>query len=281
VEGTLVEEGGARGGRASLPVETPRLEAALEPLPEGVSLVARCGRGASGTLTQTFPAGACQTSTVTWTQVGGPGLDLQPLSERSVELATQSTELMDLVGESVVLQATATAGPGNVAAREHVVPITVEPFVEVRRRTETPVASDTGLVGISVELTNTQACGVSGVQFTERLEGMTYMPGSARFNGVPVEDEWAEGVLTVRGLALEADSSGVLTYVVRPHLLGERFMAGSAFLRGVPISRDGGSGVPVSGCGCASASPGLALLALGALAGAVRRRRRGGVTGRS
>jgi MYXO-CTERM domain-containing protein len=131
-------------------------------------------------------------------------------------------------------------------------------------------------VGVSLTLTNTTACAVRDVSFVERLEGLTYVEGSAQFEGQPLEARWVDGVLTVSGLALEGNSSGRLTYVARPHLVGERRMEGEARLREVPISlRDPpGPRVPDSGCGCTSSGPGPLLLALGTLVAAVRRRRR-------
>ncbi|HSP79583.1 MAG TPA: MYXO-CTERM sorting domain-containing protein, partial [Myxococcaceae bacterium] len=232
---------------------------------------------ARGTLTQTFPVEACSNPLVTWTQVEGPALEEGSLSGDTVSLATRDTELDALVGQSVVLRVTASDGPGNEATREHRIPITTEPFIQVRRRAELPAAADTSLVGVSVELLNPTACGVKDVRFEERLDGLTYVPGSARFDGTPVEAGWEDGTLSVEGLALEGHGSGRLTYVARPHLLGERHMRGEALLRGVPVSRASAPGteVPVSGCGCSGAGgPGSALLALGALLASLRRRRR-------
>jgi MYXO-CTERM domain-containing protein len=275
VTGALVDDGGGRSAASTLEIETPRLSAALEALPEEAALVASC-EGARATLTQTFPVGACQESAVTWTQVSGPELDQGSLSGDTVSLATRETRLESLVGQSVVMRVTATASPGNEASIEHTLPVTVEPFVRLHRRAEVPVASDTELVGVSVALTNTLSCGVEGVDYVERMAGMTYVAGSARFNGVPVEATWADGALSVRGLSLEAGAPGRLTYVARPHLMGERRMEGEALLNDVLISQGGKPGVqvPDSGCGCASSGPGPVLFALGALVAAVRRRRR-------
>lgn len=279
VKATLVEEEtGQRGPETTRDVVLPRLEAKLESLPAESTLVARCGEGARATLTQTFPADACQSSTVTWSQVDGGGPPLEPptLSGNTVSLATRDTGLDSLVGRSVVVRVTASAGPGNEASIEHTLPITVEPFVKVRRRTEVPAASETGLVGVSVDLLNTTACGVTNVSYVERLEGLTYVEGTAKFDGQPVEATWEDGALTVKGLALAGEGTGKLTYVARPHLVGDRRFAGEARLRDVPISLSEGPGVqvPDSGCGCTSSGPGPVVFALGVLGAAVRRRRR-------
>ncbi len=275
VSGALVDPSGKNSPTSSLEVELPQVPLGLETLPP-TTLVATCGKGARTALTQTFPAGTCQTPNVTWTQVSGPPLAQASLEGSAVELATQDTGLDSLVGQSVVVKVTASVGSASPVSREHALPITVEPFVRVRRRTELPAASETGLVGVSVELRNTSACGVSKVSYVERVTGLTYVEGSAQFNGEPVAATWVDGALTVTGLDLEAEGSGRLTYVARPHLVGERRMEGEARLNDVPITiRDGsGPSVPVSGCGCTSAGSGPVLLALGALVVAVRRRRR-------
>ncbi|MFL5356238.1 MYXO-CTERM sorting domain-containing protein [Archangium sp.] len=275
VKASMVEDTGQRTAETTWDRELPRLEAKLESLPAESVLVARCGEGARATLTQTFPAGACPSSAVSWSQVDGPPLEQTALSGNTVSLTTRDTGLDALVGRSVVVQVTAKAGSSE-ATIEHTLPITVAPFVKVRRRTEVPAASETGLVGVSVELLNTTACGVSDVSYVEHLKGLTYVEGSAKFDGQPVEASWEEGALTVKGLALAGEGTGTLTYVARPHLVGERRMDGEALLRDVPISLSEAPGVqvPDSGCGCTSSGPGPLVFALGVLGAAVRRRRR-------
>ncbi|WNG46557.1 hypothetical protein F0U60_22395 [Archangium minus] len=276
LKASMTEATGLRSLVMTKDVAVPRFDAGLEPLSVETVLVARCNEGARAELTQAFPPEACQTPTVTWTQVDGPELEQVSLSGRTVSLATRDTGLDELVGRPVVMNVTADAGTENWTSITHTLPITVEPFVKLRRRTEVPAASETGLVGVSVELLNTTACGVTDVSYVERMEGLTYVEGSAKFNGQPVTATWDEEALTVTGLSLGSDGPGTLTYVARPHLVGERRMEGEARLRGVPISISSvpGPQVPDSGCGCTSSGPGPVLFALGALVAAVRRRRR-------
>ncbi|WP_375772977.1 MYXO-CTERM sorting domain-containing protein [Archangium gephyra] len=278
LNGVMEDDAGQRSPVFAQELATPRVDVGLEPLPEVPALVARCGEQARVTLTQTFPPDACQTPDVTWTQEvdGGPALEQAVLSGSTVSLVTRDTGLDALVGKSLVVRVTASAGPDNEASQWLSLPITVEPFVKVRRRTELPAASETGLVGVSVELLNTTACGVTGVSYVERLEGLTYVEGSAKFDGQPVEATWKSGALTVTGLALAGEGTGKLTYVARPHLVGERRMEGEARLGNEVISLrdDPGVQVPDSGCGCSGSGPGPVLFALGALVAAVRRRRR-------
>ncbi|AKJ02847.1 MYXO-CTERM sorting domain-containing protein [Archangium gephyra] len=277
LKGVMEDDGGQRSTVLQQEVSTLRVDAGLAPLPEGAALVARCGEQARATLTQTFPPGTCQTPEVTWVQErdGGPALEQDVLSGATVSLATRETGLDSLVGKSVRMQVTASAGPDNEVSHQLTVPITVEPFVRVRRRTELPAVSETGLVGVSVDLFNTTSCGVTGVSYVERLEGLTYVEGSAKFDGQSIEATWESGALTVTGLTLAGESTGKLTYVARPHLVGDRRMEGDAFLGTEVISmrEPPGPQVPDTGCGCSGSGPGPVLFALGALVAAVRRRR--------
>jgi MYXO-CTERM domain-containing protein len=282
VEGRLVDEFGAEAGSATESVEMPALPVTLDALPEGTRMVAQCGQGARTTLAQTYPMDSCPLSQVTWTWKEGPRLTWDSISGSQVELATQDTGLMELVGRTVKLEVTGLAVSGEERTEAREVPITTKPFLELLHRAELPTASDTGLVGFSATLTNTTECGVREVSLTEQLDGLAYVEGSARLDGVPVAAQWANGRLTVSGLSVGPRASAQLTYVVRPGLLGNRQVRGQAFLRDIPISLPEASSpeVPDSGCGCTSGTPGPLLFALGALAVAVRRRR-ARVTGRS
>lgn len=278
LKGFMEDNAGQRSAVLQQEVATVRVDAGLEPFSKVPALVAQCGEPARVTLTQAFPPGTCQTPEVTWVQQkqeGSPALEQDVLSGATVSLATRDTGLDSLVGRSVVMQVTASVGPDNEASQRLTVPITVEPFVKVRRRTELPAASETGLVGVSVDLVNTTSCGVTGVSYVERLEGLTYVEGSAKFDGQPIEATWESGALTVTGLTLAGEATGKLTYVARPHLVGDRRMEGEARLGGELISIREASEpqVPVSGCGCSGSGPGPMLWALGALVAAVRRRR--------
>jgi uncharacterized protein (TIGR03382 family) len=124
-----------------------------------------------------------------------------------------------------------------------------------------------------VELRNTTECGVRGVDLVERLAGGDYVPGSARFNDTPVEVEVEGDSLKVRGLELEGNALGRLSYVVRPRLLEEMRFEGQSFLRGIPISQPQPE-PPSAGCGCAGGGSGFAALGLAGLATVLRRRRR-------
>ncbi len=285
LQGELLVNGGLRGGSLpggetglrgpfSVVVDEPITVPAV-PQPglremEAPFLTARCGQPATGVLEQrALPP--CTELPVSWTQVGGEAALTQPsyMGQR-IEVATQSTDFGELIGRSVRMNMSVkTVG---TASLDQDVPILAEPFVELRRRTEKATGADVDLLGVSVELRNTTECGVRQVEHQERLEGADYVPGSARFNGAPVEAEVEGDTLTVRGMVLEGSTTGRLTYVVRPRLLESSRFEGHSFVRGVPVSRPPEEAS--SGCGCSGAGSGLAGLALAGLAMALRRRRK-------
>jgi uncharacterized protein (TIGR03382 family) len=278
LKASMVDDAGSRSPETVTELVAPPVRAGVDPLPADTALVAGCGRNASTTLTSTFPKGFCQSPTLTWRQVSGPELTQSTNPDGTVSLATRETGFDALVGRPVVMEVTASVGPESQVSLQHTLPITVDPFVKVHRRAEVPAASDTGLVGVSVELTNTTGCDVNDVSYEERLEGLTYVEGSAQVQGqeAGVEVAWNEGVLSVKGLSLAGNGTRKLTYVARPHLVGSRRMEGVARLRDVPISISDKPGpqVDVSGCGCTSSGSGPVVLALGVLVAAMRRRRR-------
>lgn len=274
VSGKLLDERGAEVGTADeVSVTTPRVAPSLGELAEGAALVARCGEGARGTLTQLIPPQACSASRISWAYVDGPALASTTFSGRTVDVATRETGLDNLVGQRVRVLVTADAGGGNVVQREHEVPITAAPFVDVMHETEKPSGSESGLLGVSVGLRNRTPCGVSEVVLEERLEGMTYVADSARLDGQRVDVEQEGDVLRVRGLALGGNAVRRFTYVARPMLLGSPRMEARAFMGTVPITEGVRPVPPEAGCGCSSGSSGAAAFGLAALA-LLRRRRR-------
>lgn len=276
VHGELFDEStGTRrnGGTAETRVTAQALPAVLDAL-EGGALVARCGESATATLTQTIPANACQDVDITWKQVGGPALAETELGGAQVTLATRDTGLEGLVGESVVLSVTADAGGGNSATTEQVVPITTEPFVDVAHETESPAGTETGLVGVVVQLRNTSACQVGSLRHVERVDGVDWVPGSVKVDGRSVVEQAVEGGFAVDGLTLPASGTSALTYVARPRLLSSPRFGGEVFLNRVRVSGTIPE-QPSSGCGCSGADSGAAVFGLLALARLLRRRREG------
>ncbi|HZI11630.1 MAG TPA: MYXO-CTERM sorting domain-containing protein [Myxococcus sp.] len=244
----------------------------LEPL-EGDALVARCGEGASGRLTQPITPAACTGLAVSWTQVGeGPRLVDAPLSGESVTVATEeSAPLEELVGQSVTVRVTARTEEGASSAREHVLPITTEPFVDIRHDLESPTGSEKSLVGVVVELSNTTGCEVGNLRYVERPEGLEPIPGTVKLDGQPLAETPVEGGFSVEGVRLAAQATGRLTYVARPRLLTSPRFSGEVFLNQVPVS---GTIPPPSssGCGCSGGGSGAAVFGLLALARLLRRR---------
>ena len=280
LEGELLASGGLLPGGAqgvggssavvSEPISVPPVEKVkLEPM-EAPRLTAWCGQPATGTLEQ-HPLAPCAEVPVSWEQVGGPSLTQATFTGPRIDVATQEADFGALIGQKVVMRMRARTVQETSLDQE--IPITAEPFVELQRHTERGTGTDTGLVGVSVELRNTTACGVSEVEHWERLEGVDYQPGSARFNGSPVEAELDGDMLKVKGLVLEGGDMGRLTYVVRPRLLESAHFEGQSFLREVSLSRPLEDPPTAAGCGCSGGGSGLAALGLAGLAAALRRRR--------
>jgi uncharacterized protein (TIGR03382 family) len=271
LEGELLVDGVPRTVVPGDPITVPRVEdAELQPM-VAPFLTARCGEPATGVLEQRA-LHPCSELPISWAHVGGITLTQASYTGHRIEVATQDTDFAELIGRSVVMRmSTMTGTMGQTAELTQEVPILTEPFVELQRRTEKATGADVDLIGVSVELRNTTECGVSQVDHMERLEGTDYVPGSARFNGAPVEAEVEGNTLTVRGLVLEGSTTGRLTYVVRPRLLESSRFEGQASVRGVPVTRP--QDAPPSGCGCSGASSGLAALGLAGLSVLLRRRR--------
>lgn len=275
VRGELFDdsEGPVReGGRAQAEVPNQPLPVRLGDLEAG-ALVARCGEGASATLTQTIPANACGDMAISWSQVAGPALSEVTLAGPRVTVSTQETGLEALVGQAITLRVLADAGGGNSATTDYVLPITSERFVDVRHAMESPTASDKGLVGVVVELRNTSECEVGGLRYREHVDGLEWVPGSVKVDGVAVEAQSVEGGFRVEDLRLPAQGTQTLTYVGRSPLLSTPRLGGEMTLNGVPVSGDAAVPPPVSGCGCSGGGSGAAVFGLAALARVLRRRK--------
>ncbi|MBJ6765825.1 hypothetical protein JGU66_34150 [Myxococcaceae bacterium JPH2] len=236
------------------------------------SLVATCGQGATGSLTQVLPPGACSVVNLAWAQEDGPALTEPSVSGATVAVSTRDTELDALVGRDVTLRVTASAEGSAPAVARHVVSIGVKPFVELRRRMETPSGAEGGLVGVEVVLSNTTTCGVSTVRYEESLRGAELVPSSVKVDGVPVVANTTSDGFAVEGLALRPDGVTRVTYVARSRLLSEASFGGVALLRGVPLTTGQGPRSPPSGCGCSGGGSSAALFGLLALTRVLRRR---------
>jgi MYXO-CTERM domain-containing protein len=253
---------------APIDIVVPPVQVPLKPI-ESAHLSLRCGEMATGTVEQHVPS-VCSSLELSWKQLSGPDLVQSSFSAQSIELTTKGSDFGALLGQSVVMSV--TADTGVVTQIEQTLPITAEPFLAAERHVESGAGTDTDLIGVSLALRNTIECGVSQVDQLERLVGMDYVPGSARFNGAPVEASVEGDQLTVRGLTLEGGSMGQLTYVVRPRLLGTSRFEGQSFVRGVPVSQV--PEAPLTGCGCEGGGSGAAALGLAGLATVLRRRHR-------
>jgi uncharacterized protein (TIGR03382 family) len=240
----------------------------MQPM-EAPRLTAHCGKEATGVLVQR-PLQPCSELPIFWEQTEGTPLTLSSPTGQQIEVATQDTDFAALIGQSVKLRMSSRTV--DEISLEQTVPILADPFIDLHRRIERETGAGTEPAGVSVELRNTTECGVREVDHQERFEGVDYVPGSVRFNGTPVEAEVEGDTLTVRGLVLEGETTGLLTYMVRPRLLGSSRFEGQSFVRDVLVSQPVEN--PPAGCGCSDGGSGVAALGLAGLAVVLRRRRR-------
>jgi hypothetical protein len=229
--------------------------------------------GVNGQLQVLLASGSCPSGSFAWQQTGGPPMELAVRGTEAT-VTSQDAGLNELVGQFVSFHVSASAGPGTDAGLDTSVQIVAEPFVKVIHRTEVPVSSESGVTGVAVRLENQASCPVSGVSYVERLDGLKFVPGTARIAGQPVAAALSEDDLVFSDLELPAGGSVELSFMARPRLLSAPKPSGQAFLRGVPVSeRAGIKTAPPPGCGCSGAPGELAAYALATLGLLLGRRR--------
>jgi hypothetical protein len=233
---------------------------------EVVPLTVSCGAPARGELIATRGASDCPRSVIGWRQRSGPPLRGLPAEGDRIALETESASLSDLIGATVELEASGDGGPGTEVDVPVSGVISAEPFLVSRYRTEQPLVQEGGVVAVAITVSNPSSCGVSEVQYRERLDGLRYVEGSARLDGVAATATVDGDVLLFEGIAVAEGARAELSYLARPRLFRESAPSGAAVLRGVALSEPTGlSAQPVpSGCGCevSGGGAGLGLLAL-------------------
>ena len=244
----------------------------------GTGLVAHCGAPASGQLVQHPAVTACDEQVTRWERLAGPELESDSTRGNEITVRTRASGWDGLVGEQVTFRATAVAGADTSAPATITVPIRPSHlFVGARYRTDTPLASEEVPLTLSVDLENTSECAISSATWSEQLEDLRLVDGSVRLDGEPVAARIENGRLVVDGISLEGGARRILSYSVRPALLGRPTPAGQLSIKGEPISERVGLGVAKSpaSCGCTSAMPSAWAPAwLAVFVGMVRRRRR-------
>jgi len=258
VLGHLEEDGGVQSAPAQWQVTLPSLPLALDDVQIVQAPVARCDEDGTVRAVMQLHAstgvGQCALAEYSWMQRGGAKVT-GGLFGRDVALTASAASYGALIIDPLSFRITAMAGANNTTSRDFTVPVQVEHFVNVRHRTDTPWASEAGLVGVEVTLVNGTSCTADAVVYRETLEGLRYVEGSARRDGVPVDVVLTENTLVFSGISLPARGERRLTYSARPRLLSQASPKGEAFLGEQAIS-DLQQGLPqphTSGCGCSSA----------------------------
>lgn len=262
--GFLSENGGARSPVTRRSFTGGTRAVAIERISPD-NLPATC-EGVNGQLQVLLAAASCPTGSFAWQQTGGPPVEVAVRGAEAT-VTSQDAGLNELVGQHLSFHVSASAGPGTDAGLDTSVQLVAEPFVKVTHRTEAPVSSESGVTGVAVRLVNQATCPVSGVSFVESLDGLKFLPGTARVAGQSVDAAVSGDELVFSDLELPAGGSVELSFMARPRLLSAPKPSGQAFLRGVPVSERAGldAAPPPSGCGCSGGPGELATYALAAL----------------
>jgi len=158
VTGHLEEDGGVQSAAAEWSVT-------LQPVPVGISdvqvvqlPVAHCEEdGVVRAVTQLralSASGQCAIADFSWKQLAGAQIT-GTTTGRDVTLTAAAPTYDALVTQPLRFQVTAQAGAGNSASQDTTVPVQLaERFIQVRHRTDAPVASESGIVGVAVTLAN-------------------------------------------------------------------------------------------------------------------------------
>lgn len=264
----LFEDGGFTGATQTIPISLPAAAPAIGALTPTV-VTAACGQGVRAQLNLQPVAGACQSAETTWRVVSGPGLDVSSGAGPVIDVQTTQLDL-SMVGQPIVFEWSADAGPGNVVTETRTVDVGVDPFVEVRTRTTPLLRREESTVTLEVTLTNTTDCAVQGLELALPVTQASPMLETAQLDGVRVDAQLENGSLVLRDVALEARGSRVLRVAAQPKLLATPTAQPTVTLRGLPVSIDRAAAKP-TGCGCSTVGPEWMLVALFAVA---RRRRR-------
>lgn len=268
----LFDDGGDTGAFVRDVVPAPSLPV-LPGLPGPSTLPVVCGVGARGALTVEQAPGGCATPVATWRQTGGPALTEALLTGTTVQVQSASTSL-DTVGQVLSFDVEVGDGTGVSATAPHQVRLTAEPFVEIAEAFAPFPAREEESMRVTIHLHNTTACDATGLVLREALDGLTPALDTLRLGAASVTGEWADGVLTVRDVALPAGAAVQVTFEARRRLLARGGATGTVHLNDVLVSTRLPGTPAATGCGCRQADGGgwAVLAALGAVA--LRRRRR-------
>lgn len=224
-------------------------------------LPVQCGKGLDAELTVGLEQGSCLAAHVSWAQTAGPLLRQSTGDGPVMSLQAVSTELDELVGQTLSFDAIADAGAGNVDLRSGLqVRLIAEPFVAVRHQRTPAVGTNDGLVAMQVVLENLSECDAATLALTEMLDGLSYIEGSARLDGAVVAAEARAGELLVSTLPLPAKARRSFTYLARSPLGRASAPQAVATLRAYPVSTSLDAPVAPGACGCGSAPFGAGLV---------------------
>lgn len=275
----LVDRGQPTPNVASVQVALPGLPAKIDGLTAAAS--ARCEGGlglAEGTVTATTGRGPglCLHPAYHFEAMSGDALEFEGVADGEARIRFAASDLGELVGRRIGVRAVAGGATTDTATAVFEVGVDAA-LVRVRQHTDLPIGSETRGVGLRVEIENLTACPLSGVALREFLDGLRYVPGTARVGAAPAEVSGEGDLLEIVGIHLEPHGRVEVTLSARLRLLGSPAPRARAWMGAVPISEEDGIGEDAlkGGCGCTpGGGPGASLTWVLWAAFALRKRRR-------
>ncbi len=229
-----------------------------------------CGSGARAPLTLIPATVACGAAELTWRVLSGPPLDAMAGTGDTIDLQSSALDF-SIVGQQVVVEWVADAGPGNLDLATRTVELAVQPFLEVSVKAHPPLRREEETVSFEVILRNTTECAVDGLSLTLPLSGGTTLPGSVLIDDVHVSSRATDQGLVLDGVSVPASGVTKIQLSARARLLFSPTLEPVASLGPYVVSTSPLKEAPGTGCGCAQLDA-SAFLALVLLLG-VRRRK--------
>ncbi|MFT3835529.1 MAG: hypothetical protein QM723_00845 [Myxococcaceae bacterium] len=222
------------GSVSAMPVPvtlTATQKASVDGIDGTVTLSCNGGRG---DVTARIDGGCAQA--LSWQALGSFSVDAG--AGNTAELTFQANQLDALAGTVANVEIVIADGTANPASGQAPVLITPDKFITVERSPNPVIPSEEEPVGIELLLHNTTLCAVSGIGVREQLNGLTLVKDSVRVNGRKADARVEGGLLSIDGLALEADATAHVTYLARVPLLSHAHPSGTVVMvRPQPDSR--------------------------------------------
>lgn len=249
VHASLLEDGGFTGAEF-----TGSFTLGLIPVRVGSLSVNRldvvCGSGVDAQVSLVAEPNSCTDARFSWRQSSGPELVRAGGEGLNVDVQTVATDF-SLVGQQLVFDWVADAGPSNVDVASRAIDLGVQPFIETTVRQLSALRREEDAMMFEATLRNTTGCAVDGLTTLLGVNGGTLVGDAVVVDGV--SRRVAAGEL-LENISVPALASTSIQFAVRPRLLAVPVLEPVVSLRGYRVSFPGEPPSPVQGCGCSTAS---------------------------